>query len=238
MTWQTVPTDTILYHQVSLATPDGFSEIADQAEDTTVYFAALRVGTCTRNDILHSLGGVVGSGDDVDGGPRCDLQGPIQQCGKAYRCFQLWSEGHLKVRPFIPTHLAYPSCNLKALQCLRYLSRSRQRDEYDDRSCCVGCRHAARPRHSVCDCCGCPRRAEPLLAHGRCCSRSGIAFVTNPIPGAEAVPRSRRSYKTTTMPSSAPKPWTMPSQKTRLRSRHTSLTSCPSLRGRRWQARS
>ena len=56
MTWQTVPTDTILYHQMSLATPDGFSEIADQAEDTTVYFAALRVGTCTRNDILRLLG--------------------------------------------------------------------------------------------------------------------------------------------------------------------------------------
>ncbi|GJE94471.1 hypothetical protein PsYK624_106410 [Phanerochaete sordida] len=41
MNWQTVPTDTILYHSVTLATPLAFSEITNQAEDTSTYFASL-----------------------------------------------------------------------------------------------------------------------------------------------------------------------------------------------------
>ncbi|EKM54251.1 uncharacterized protein PHACADRAFT_146023 [Phanerochaete carnosa HHB-10118-sp] len=41
MQWQTVPTDTILYHQVSLEIPEAFSEKANQAEDATTYYATL-----------------------------------------------------------------------------------------------------------------------------------------------------------------------------------------------------
>ena len=43
MNWQTVPTGTIVYHQEFLTTPQGYTEVANQAEDATVYYAALQV---------------------------------------------------------------------------------------------------------------------------------------------------------------------------------------------------
>lgn len=47
MSWQTVPTDTILYHQVYLSNSLTFSEKANQAEDTMTYFAAPRTPQMT-----------------------------------------------------------------------------------------------------------------------------------------------------------------------------------------------
>ena len=41
--WATQPTDTILYHRTFLTTPRAYTEIANQAEDGSVYLATLLV---------------------------------------------------------------------------------------------------------------------------------------------------------------------------------------------------
>ena len=92
-----MPTDTILYHQVALATTESFAEISSQAEDTMIYYATLRVSMSDRDGLLGSLSHAVDPTNDMDGRRWGDLQGPIQQHRKAYRRFQLWSEGHLEV---------------------------------------------------------------------------------------------------------------------------------------------
>lgn len=54
MDWLTNPTDTVLYHQIFLATQEAFTENGDEALDSSVIFGTLLVGPCIPRPRLNS----------------------------------------------------------------------------------------------------------------------------------------------------------------------------------------